>query len=270
MVKLKFSGCGWDISDSIRRFTFPGGERFIQLPANTPEFAETVEILADLRSSNDIMDLFLTVDAVRETYPECHNIYLTMPYVPYARQDRVMTTGEPLSIRVFAKMLNSLNLTMVTVSDPHSDVAAALIDRCYVVKQHELFRDFCSRYDSPEFDRDSIILAPDAGAQKKLYGHYRNKIFTAEKHRDPATGKITGCSVPTEVLDTNAPVWIIDDICDGGKTFTSLVEAATLANNGVKPNNWHLYVTHGIFSKGKDLLLEYFTTVNAYYDWTQQ
>jgi ribose-phosphate pyrophosphokinase len=42
-------------------------------------------------------------------------------------------------------------------------------------------------------------------------------------------------------------VLVIDDICDGGRTFTSLVEHL--------PNvRRHLYVTHGVFSKGVEIL----------------
>ena len=50
----------------------------------------------------------------------------------------------------------------------------------------------------------------------------------------------------------NKRVLIVDDICDGGATFTSL--AKVLKNAGAVYIGLH--VTHGIFSKGIQVLLE--------------
>lgn len=51
------------------------------------------------------------------------------------------------------------------------------------------------------------------------------------------------------------PILVMDDICDGGATFISLakeIKAHELYND---QELW-LYVTHGIFSKGKQTLLD--------------
>jgi len=52
-----------------------------------------------------------------------------MPYVPYARQDRVCVPGESFSIKAFAALINMLAFDRVIVVDPHSDVVAAVIAR---------------------------------------------------------------------------------------------------------------------------------------------
>jgi ribose-phosphate pyrophosphokinase len=50
----------------------------------------------------------------------------------------------------------------------------------------------------------------------------------------------------------NKSVLIVDDICDGGRTF---IEAAKLLYiEGV--NNVYLYVTHGLFTKGIQILYD--------------
>jgi len=46
---------------------------------------------------------------------------------------------------------------------------------------------------------------------------------------------------------------IVDDICDGGRTFIEL--ARVLKEKGA--NKVALYVTHGIFSQGLDVLKEH-------------
>jgi ribose-phosphate pyrophosphokinase len=59
-------------------------------------------------------------------------------------------------------------------------------------------------------------------------------------------------------------VLIIDDICDGGKTFLEL--GKKLKELGAK--SVLLHVTHGIFSKGRDAMFPYVDVVTAKYDWT--
>lgn len=52
--------------------------------------------------------------------------------------------------------------------------------------------------------------------------------------------------------DKKQTICIVDDICDGGRTF---IEAAKLLQR-LEPKEIHLYVSHGIFSKGLKVLTE--------------
>jgi len=45
----------------------------------------------------------------------------------------------------------------------------------------------------------------------------------------------------------------VDDICDGGRTF---IESAGLLREAYPEADIHLYVSHGIFSKGTDVLFD--------------
>jgi ribose-phosphate pyrophosphokinase len=51
--------------------------------------------------------------------------------------------------------------------------------------------------------------------------------------------------------------FIVDDICDGGRTFIELSKELKKRNCG----NVYLIISHGIFSKGIDVLREHFTKV---------
>jgi len=44
-----------------------------------------------------------------------------------------MVKGEALSVKVFAGLINNLNLTSVTIFDPHSEVISALLNNCLVI-----------------------------------------------------------------------------------------------------------------------------------------
>ena len=100
--------------------TFAGGERHVQLP-HTKTDASFVDITLKFQTSEDIIDLLLLVNALRHQYGEI-DISLSMPYLPYGRQDRVCATGQAFSLEVFAQLITSLNLNRLTTWDCHSDV----------------------------------------------------------------------------------------------------------------------------------------------------
>ena len=186
-------------------------------------------------------------------------VELVLPYVPFARQDRPMVSGEPLSVKVFATLLNAQRFERVTVYDPHSDVSTALIDNCYVVNNHDFVRwVVAQRY--PD-DESFFLASPDAGAYKKVYGVHEaiggtGTLLMCNKHRDVATGKLSGVSVDATDL-YQRDVLIVDDICDGGGTFILLAKELKKRNAG----RVVLVVSHGIFSQGFESLREHIDAV---------
>lgn len=243
---------------AITSFIFPGGECHVSL-GGIPISAKT-RISALLTSSEQLMCLLLTVNAIRHINPTTM-IELLLPYVPYARQDRVCNKGEALSIQVLASLINSLRCDSVTIYDPHSDVTSALLNHCTIVSQAELF----AKTDLPIVAcyHQAVLLSPDAGAEKKVRSvakslttpGYKPEVIYAGKTRDPATGEITGTQIHGDVTGRN--IVILDDICDGGRTFIALAEQ--LRSMGAA--DLYLYVTHGIFSKGLMPLRTYFKAV---------
>jgi ribose-phosphate pyrophosphokinase len=193
------------------------------------------------------MDLLLRTDALKRS--GIKDIDVFMPYVPYARQDRVMTQGEPLSIKVFTDIINAQQYRSVTIWDPHSDVAPALLNNCHVVTQETLVSMNAVKMG---VTKNTILVCPDAGARKKVLKvsqcGFKQDILFADKVRDVSTGKITGTTLgqfPFEAIGAR-DFLIVDDILDGGATFIELAKhLRPLTTGKIK-----LYVTHGIFSKG--------------------
>lgn len=178
------------------------------------------------------------------------------PYFPYARQDRVIETKEPFSLHLFCQFLNTIPLHQVIVYDPHSDVTPALIPNCKVVPQWDI-----AKYCLPQsffMDEDTIFVSPDAGAYKKVYKLVSGtKIAIGTKIRS-STGKILSTDVFSPIDISKKRCIIVDDICDGGRTFIEL--AKVLREKGAK--EIYLYVTHGIFSNG---LEELFSVIDKIY-----
>lgn len=249
---------------------FPGGEIRVKLNPEH-EVGEEVRVEAMLFNSDDIMTLVMLADALREV--GVTKIRLTMPYIPYARQDRVCNPGEALSMRAFARIINSLNFSSVVVYDPHSDVSMALIDRCIPVQRYTLMRQHEAMYDAIAkggWAGNLYLVSPDAGAVKKSYEiakyfpQFKGIIF-AEKVRDTATGQIVKTVVKDLPDDVEkAHLIVCDDICDGGRTFIELAKVTRQYCDKMS-----LYVTHGIFSQGLDALLPYYDNVWCTVDFSE-
>ncbi len=238
---------------AAQQSTFPGGETFVRL-LDDGEFHSQARnrytIHARVKSADDLFAIALYKDALERAVPGCE-VSLFMPYVPYARQDRVCYRGESLSICVLAKFINGLEFRRVGIVDPHSDVTPALLDRCLVQPQSSIV---CGWHDLRELIHSSILLSPDVGALKKssaIAKYCKSTGFeTAEKVRDAATGEIVSVRI-ARAFDRDTVV-CCDDICDGGRTFIELAKVAKSMCAG----RFVLYVTHGIFSKGVDVLFE--------------
>ena len=227
---------------------FPGGELNVKLPASGIGL-NVVTLKGSITSSDSLIELALLVDAIRRVSFN-PTISLILPYMPYARQDRVCNTGEALSIKVAADIINSLYLDEVITYDNHSDVATALLDNCTDVPIHKIQ----SLVDAIKESKYDYIVSPDAGAVKKiqkLAQVVNLPIIKADKVREVSTGEILATEIHTKDIE-NARVLIVDDICDGGRTFIEL--ARVLRSSNVATVD--LYVTHGIFSKGVQVLLD--------------
>ncbi len=245
---------------------FSGGERHVQL--GTLENIKKVIIRAELRSSNDILDLLLTTDALNHKL-DAPELYIEVPYLPYARQDRVCAPGQSFSLNVLAKMLGQIeNVKEWTVWDCHSRVGIELTGAANIPAQdiiktsHELSRLI--------MDLNSIIICPDKGAVDRTNAivaafekdFQPDPVVYCEKVRDPATGQITHTDVKIESLEGRTAI-ITDDICDGGYTFIKVAEQ--LKAKGAK--EVVLFVTHGIFSKGLDVfngLIDHVFTTDSF------
>lgn len=273
MIRAYLGGSQLDVEFG----TFAGGERSVRIngymltsPFNPdlkekmPEGKDLV-VYAHVDSSDSIMDLLLFTDAFnRLGRGTGHGVKKVcyVPYIPYARQDRVMVPGEPLSSAVFGTLINLCGFDRIIVADPHSDVSPSHIKNVSIFEQYELALDILGE----GFFDDAIIVAPDAGAIKKVsklakrVGH--TEIGVGNKTRDLVTNNITGTSYSGPDAK-GKKIIMIDDICDGGRTFIEL--GRVLRAQGAR--EVILYTTHGIYSYGADVFTGVIDEVYSAYPW---
>jgi ribose-phosphate pyrophosphokinase len=243
----------------FKSFIFSGGEPHIKI---NPDFDvnQKITITHRLNSFNDFGLLCLAVDALRRM--DVKVIDLFIPYFPAARQDRVMIKGEPLSVKVYADIINAMQLNKVFVFDAHSEVTPALVNNCEVIPNHTFIATVIKTIGS-----NVKLISPDGGALKKIYkvSEFLGGVDVVEcsKSRDVKTGRLSGFKVYEDDLK-GIDCLIVDDICDGGGTFVGLAEELKKKNAG----KLYLAVSHGIFNKGFEVLdcFDKIFTTNSFKD----
>lgn len=262
---------GETIKSAISDFIFPAGEAFIKVePKRELEPTEIAIIQPSADSLHD--DLFKLAMWNNYLLPKKVKRVLVIPYFPGARADRVSEgVEEPFGLEVYAEFIGIMMLDQIIIFDPHSEgvvrelKSADAGSKVTVVYSDELFENPSVKYCMQDY---TGIIAPDKGAalRAQAVANVLNiPVYTAEKTRDPETGRLSGFAIdlPEPDIDEDQFYLIVDDICDGGGTFLGLMEATDLEYGDVD-----LFVSHGVFSKEalKNLAqkFEYIYTTNSY------
>jgi ribose-phosphate pyrophosphokinase len=229
-------------SDSVKyqRFTFPDGQPHFTIEP-FEGFEATIE--ASICNPTELFDVLLVHEVLSRQ--GVTDIDLDIRYLMGARMDRPIDEKQPFTLYVVASVLRALRFRCVRVLDPHSYLSIVAL-RGSAVYPTKAVRIVLSQHD-PKW---TTVVVPDKGAETRvrhLMKPYPDiKIVQALKERDPQTGKLSGFTVLDPDAVRGHDCLILDDICDGGGTFSGLGEQ--LIKLGALQVD--LFVTHGIFSKG--------------------
>lgn len=231
---------------------FPDGQQSLTLEETSDFLIEkNVTIKSRLNNFRDLELIVCANQALRNM--KALSVSLYVPYFLGARSDRRFTEGDVHYLKqVICPIINLQNFDSVIVMDPHSDVLEACLDNYQKIDNHTIVKYALTDIDNKNGAQNRIVLvSPDAGAYKKIFDVAQkfgiDKIITATKVRDIKTGKILHTEIPTLDQHEDLKYVIVDDICDGGRTFIELAKAI----HGSRPTaKVYLVVTHGIFSNG--------------------
>lgn len=253
--------------------SFPDGQQSVDILEGANYLQDKdIKIYSRIRSFRDIELIICANQALRLLGVQSVSLYV--PFFLGSRSDRKFKEGGANYLKnVIAPIINSQNFDCVLTLDPHSDVLEAVLNNFEKIDNSLLVKTALVKIDNKDGAQDRIVLvSPDGGALKKIYDvaeHFQiPNIVTAIKHRDIATGKITHTEVPLsdERYYKDCKFVIVDDICDGGKTF---IELAKAIKEKVADAKIYLVVTHGLFTSGFGELNEHFEkifTTNSYAD----
>ena len=225
--------------------SFTDGTMFLTHPV---DFSNWQHIHWNYEDDREIVCLIFLVKHLRAH--GAGKIHLHMDYIPYARHDRATSSEDVFTLKYFTEILNSLNLTEVSVLDPHSYVSEALIKNIriksplqYIERVLVDILPVAGWYVDPEKNKDLplTIFYPDEGAMKRYSDIVPFPYAFGVKRRSCETGLIRSLDVVGDVFAIDGKdVLIVDDICSSGET--ALRSAQGLKELGAK--DIYLYVTH--------------------------
>ena len=258
LVKLSVD----EFPDGSFRFTVDVDKLDVEYPIH-------VTLLTTLPEA--MIGLFQVVGALQDHFNSLAEIHLIIQTFPDQRADRIEKPGQSVPAVISAAFIGVMNVQEIIVYDPHSPVFVDTLKTVtqasvHVVPANQCFED--TLWDSNlEESRIDYIVAVDKGSvgrAETTAEQYDAGVVYADKKR--VEGKVVGHELigPFQDVGPHDNIWVVDDLCDGGATFISI---AKLLRETYKFGELNLYVTHGLFSKGKDELAKHFDTIVARFDY---
>ena len=205
---------------------------------------KTVFVLESLSYPMDehIMEMALMGDAIRRGAPK--TMVAVIPYMGYARQDKLHRTGEPISARVIADLLEVTKYREVIMIDLHND---AIVGFFHVPVTHiSALALLAKELKSVVNIADAVVVSPDVGGVKRA----RNLAYmldlpmvVMEKKRD-LDRHDTSQSYQIIGSVKGKTALIVDDIISTGGTIAH--SAASLKAAGA--TGVVVLATHGVFA----------------------
>jgi len=218
---------------------YPDGHKHI---VSTMDLKGSTTLSASIRNFDD---LFL-IAQVLEIHPEIR--HLQVNYLLAARCDRRFSPGEAIDIKIVCDYLCSLRLETIAVVKPHNPVALKkYLPNASIVEPTIRLVDLALK----DIGDDNVcFVSPDAGAATWVSHQIplNCDLVQCSKRRDE-NGKVVSTEI--KATSTNIRIYdkfvIVDDLCDGGRTFIEIAKAINLCSPKAKV---YLVVTHAIFSNG--------------------
>lgn len=208
--------------------TFTDGETYIRLNGDLQ--GEEVAIVQTTGPPQDtnLMKLALIANAAKRN--GATKVTAVVPYLAYARQDKIFLQGETISIEVVARMLSAIGVDELLTTNVHEKKAlvklpfpAKSVSAIPLLAEHFVQRGF----------KMAFSLAPDKGAKyiadeaKAILG---GEDANLEKQRDRFTGQV---KTEGKSLNVKGETCIIfDDVITAGDTIVNA--ARILIDNGAK------------------------------------
>ena len=246
---------------------------FTDLPAKEFMKDDTFELRIRLRDFRDMEVLMCAVRALRRYGLRKNDIDAYIPYMLGARSDRKFKKGgDSYLVDVIAPCLNMLGFDNVLVYDIHSDVADACIHN--LGNGNMAFFMINQIIEKNAINKDNYtLLCPDAGAQKRTYElaellGYEHDIAFAYKHRNLKDNSLSSIRLDNDIsgFTKDDNIFLVDDICDGGRTHIGLAQKVRPLMNGGTLN---MVIPHFIGSYGLDVIAPWFDNIyctNSYSD----
>ena len=207
---------------------FPDGESYVRLENSVRDAHVAIVQTTSKPQDSNLMQLAFMANAAKRNGAK--KITAIVPYLAYARQDKIFLEGENVSIETVAAMLKAAGIDQLITVNIHAETALAnfpfpakTLTAIPLLAEYFVKRGF----------KKAFALAPDKGAM--YIAHQAQQIFVGEagsleKHRDRHTGQTTQTAAHLKVK--GKIVIIFDDIISTGGTIVGA--AKILREQGAK------------------------------------
>lgn len=208
----------------IETKVFPDGEVYIRFKEPEKLKGEKVILVSRGESPNFNPNLLVirTLLALKELNRLNSQIYLVIPYMPYARQDKRFLEGEALSIETVRGLVEKLAEKIITVTSHDRREEGEITGKTYNIDGTEAVIRFLRK---GGFNGNSIVMAPDMASDtfvRKIADELGVESLSVDKERDKKTGEI---EMEGELPDLSGRRLIIyDDMISTGGTMFRAVE----------------------------------------------
>lgn len=194
--------------------TFPDGEEYVRILE--PVKDEDVVVVQSTFPASRVMKLLLLLNAAKEN--GARSVRAVVPYLAYARQDRIFQPGESLSVKLIAQIIG-LHASECFTVDLHKDESCQL----FKIPVHNLSAEEPIAAELKRLRVDSV-LAPDSGALPRVQAIAR-RIGVAHDHLEKTRVSSEVVQMKPKQLDVKGQrVAVVDDIISTGGTIATAVE----------------------------------------------
>ena len=194
---------------------FPDGESYVRLEGKVG--GEDVAIVQTTCAPQDsrLMQLAFIAAAAKRNGAE--KITAIVPYLAYARQDKIFLPGENISIETLAKMLNAAGIGQLITINVHEENALSLFP--FPAKSASAIP-LLAGYFIRKGIKKAFALSPDKGAMyiaQQAQQVLQGEVGYLQKQRDRYTGQTSQTGAHLNVKGQT--VIIFDDIISTGGTI---------------------------------------------------
>jgi len=208
--------------------TFPDGENYLRLNIEDESIIKEKEVIivqstGPSTSGNQnarLIELIMMIDSVKRM--RAKRVIIVIPYLAYARQDKIFRPGESLFADLLIRIIDSMGIDELYVVDIHSPkILSDTYCKTTNIDSMKLLADYIKSLGA----KDIIVVSPDKGAVERSTAfaeHFGDNVQVEffEKKRDVETGDIT---MSGQLSLKDKDVVISDDIIATGGTMAKAI-----------------------------------------------
>ncbi len=217
------------INTEIKKF--PDGENYLRINIEDETIISGKEIIivqstgpsASADQNARLLELFMMIDSVKRM--GAAKVIIVVPYLAYARQDKLFLPGESQFGNVILRLINALSIDEFYAVDIHAPlIMKECLCKAINIDSMKLLADYVKSKGA----KDIVVVSPDKGAierSRAFAKHFGEDIPVEllEKERNVKTGEIE-MSGTLNLKDRD--VVIADDIIATGGTMATAIKIA--------------------------------------------